>query len=228
MPHKLKSSARKSRRNKKIGIVAGIALLVVVIVAAFYIYGQPAVRGLLVEVGGSGSTNATGTQMYDAGALVAIQATADSGWVLSEWLLNDTSVGSANPYVVTMSENRNLTAIFTEAPVQGTRIHQALAAEAVSRGQGGVLEARQGAQGLGPLGHSSHVLDGREAEPPRDLPARRARGGQDGPGVPGRVLPPHMRDGARRAGVMDRKRLYVGCCGRFTCAGRWSSGMTSP
>jgi peptidylprolyl isomerase len=119
MPHKLKTSARKSRRNKKIGIVAGIALLVVVIVAAFYIYGQPAVRGLLVEVGGSGSTNATGTQMYNAGASVAVQATADSGWMLSEWLLNGTSVGSANPYVVTMSENRNLTAVFTELPVQG-------------------------------------------------------------------------------------------------------------
>jgi peptidylprolyl isomerase len=93
---------------------------VAVVIAAFYVFGQPvAQHGLLVKVGGSGSTNATGTQMYDAGALVAIQATADSGWVLSEWLLNDTSVGSANPYVVTMSENRNLTAIFTEEPVQG-------------------------------------------------------------------------------------------------------------
>jgi peptidylprolyl isomerase len=40
MPHKLKTSARKSRRNKKIGIVSGVALLVVLAVAAIYFFGQ--------------------------------------------------------------------------------------------------------------------------------------------------------------------------------------------
>ena len=121
MPHKLKSTARRSRRNKKIGIVAGVALLAILVaVAAFYVFGQPIPRyGLLVDVGGSGSTNVTGTQTFNAGTSVAVQATPGSGMILKEWLLNDTSVGSTNPYVVTMSENRNLTAVFTEMTVQG-------------------------------------------------------------------------------------------------------------
>jgi peptidylprolyl isomerase len=41
MPHKLKSTARKSRRNKKIGIVAGVALLAVLAGAAIYYFSQP-------------------------------------------------------------------------------------------------------------------------------------------------------------------------------------------
>ena len=123
MPHKLKSSARRSRRNRKIGIVSGLIILVAVIAtAAVYMVGgfNPAAAqyGLLAEVRGSGSTNATGTQKYDAGALVTVQANANSDWVLSEWLLNGNSVGSVNPYVVSMSENRNLTAVFTELPHQ--------------------------------------------------------------------------------------------------------------
>jgi peptidylprolyl isomerase len=119
MPYKLKSSARRSRRNKRIGIVVGIALLVVVLVAAFYVFGQPTPvvqYGLLVEVGGSGSTNATGTQIYNAEELVTVEATANPDWVLNDWLLNGTSVGSVNPRVLTMSENFNLTAVFTEVP----------------------------------------------------------------------------------------------------------------
>ena len=121
MPHKLKSTARRSRRNKKIGIAIGVIFLVVIVAAAaFYVFGQPIPRyGLLVDVGGSGSTNATGTQMYNAGTSVAVQATPGSRMLLKEWLLNGTSVGSANPYVVAMSENRNLTAVFAEMTVQG-------------------------------------------------------------------------------------------------------------
>ena len=63
MPHKLKSTARRSRRNKKIVIAIGVIFLVVVVAAvAFYVFGQPIPRyGLFVDVGGSGSTNATGT-----------------------------------------------------------------------------------------------------------------------------------------------------------------------
>jgi peptidylprolyl isomerase len=121
MPHKLKSTARKSRRNRKIGIVVGVALLAIIIgLGLFYLFGQPVTRyGLLVGVGGSGSTNVTGTHTYDAGTRVAVQATPDSGMILKEWLLNDTSVGSVNPYVVTMSENRNLTAVFAVPIDQG-------------------------------------------------------------------------------------------------------------
>jgi len=40
MPHKLKTSARKSRRNKKIGIVTGVALLAVLVIAALYVFGR--------------------------------------------------------------------------------------------------------------------------------------------------------------------------------------------
>ena len=40
MPHKLKSTARRSRRNKKIGIVTGVALLAILLVAAIYFFGQ--------------------------------------------------------------------------------------------------------------------------------------------------------------------------------------------
>jgi cyclophilin family peptidyl-prolyl cis-trans isomerase len=121
MPHKLKSTARKSRRNKKIGIVVGLAVLALIVgVGLFYVFGQPISQyGLLVDVGGSGSTNATGTRLYNDGTTVAVQASPGSGMILKEWLLNDTSVGSANPYVVTMSENRNLTAVFAEITVQG-------------------------------------------------------------------------------------------------------------
>jgi peptidylprolyl isomerase len=123
MPYKLKTSGRKSRKNKKIGIAVGVTLLALIIGAgAFYAFGQSnapiAQYGLLVNVDGSGSTNATGTQIYRAGSAVAVQATASPDWVLNEWLLNGTSLGSKNPYVVTVSESQNLTAVFTELPHQ--------------------------------------------------------------------------------------------------------------
>jgi hypothetical protein len=70
--------------------------------------------GLLVEVRGSGTTNATGTAMYNAGTSVAVNATPLSGWTLNNWLLNGSDVGSANPYVVMMDQNRNLTAVFVQ------------------------------------------------------------------------------------------------------------------
>ncbi len=123
MPYKLKTSARKSRRNKKVGIIVGIALLALIIaVGAFYVFGQSpahvAQYGLFVNTGGSGSTNATGTQTYNSGSIATVQATASADWVLNEWLLNGTSIGSTNPLALTVSENRNLTAVFTELPHQ--------------------------------------------------------------------------------------------------------------
>ena len=55
MPHKLKTSARRSRRNKKIGIIAGLLILVAVIaIAAVYTFGQsspvstPVVQGKIL------------------------------------------------------------------------------------------------------------------------------------------------------------------------------------
>jgi cyclophilin family peptidyl-prolyl cis-trans isomerase len=123
MPYKLKSSARKSRRNRRIGIIVGAALMVLLIIlGAFYATGQfnaPTARySLLVGVGGSGSTNSTGTQTYNAGTTVGVQAGATADWVLDKWLLNGNSVGSTNPYAVTVTQDTNLTAVFTELPSQ--------------------------------------------------------------------------------------------------------------
>ncbi len=119
MPKKLRSSARRSRRNRKIGIIAGLILLAAVIgMGAFYIYGQPKPKySLLVGSIGSGSTNVTGTQTYNSGDLVAVKATPGSGMILSGWFVNGTSVGAANPYIVPISENRNLTAVFASGKV---------------------------------------------------------------------------------------------------------------
>lgn len=117
MPHKLKSSARRGRRNRKIGIIVGVAILALIIIGLVYVFTQPAPKfGLFVGVGGSGSTNVTGTKMYTAGTSIAVKATADPDWVLDDWLLNGTSAGATNPIVVTTSENRNLTAVFTQVP----------------------------------------------------------------------------------------------------------------
>jgi hypothetical protein len=68
---------------------------------------------LTVEVSGSGTTNATGTAMYDSGAVVHVLASPSAGWSLIKWLLNGSDSGSANPYTLTMTANYNLTAIFT-------------------------------------------------------------------------------------------------------------------
>ena len=69
---------------------------------------------LHVEVSGSGVTNSTGDTWYDAGTSVSVNATADSGWLFSGWLLNGSDVGSDNPYTITMDADHSLTAVFTD------------------------------------------------------------------------------------------------------------------
>ena len=72
---------------------------------------------LLIETRGSGSTNpAPGTYTYMEGATVQVDALPASGYKLDYWLLNGTSVGATDPYTVTVSGNRNLTAVFVAAP----------------------------------------------------------------------------------------------------------------
>jgi peptidylprolyl isomerase len=120
---KLKSTARRSRRNKKIGIIAGVAILAFVIVlGTLYATGQfngpPVQYSLFVNVVGSGSTNSTGTQTYKSGASVGVLATAQADWVLDKWLVNGTDVGSTNPYSVTVTDTWNLTAVFKQLPSQ--------------------------------------------------------------------------------------------------------------
>ena len=51
MPHKLKTSARKSRRNKKIGIVTGVALLAILVIAAVYVFGRSSPASIPVVQG---------------------------------------------------------------------------------------------------------------------------------------------------------------------------------
>lgn len=67
---------------------------------------------LHVGVVDSGSTNATGDNSHYEGTNIAVLATADPGWALNHWLLNDTDVGDANPYTLVMNANYNLTAVF--------------------------------------------------------------------------------------------------------------------
>jgi len=74
--------------------------------------------GLLVGVVGSGSTNATGTVVYVSGVSVAVSAAPAVGWVLNGWLLNGSGVGSADPYVLNMTQNFNLTAVFVQPSSQ--------------------------------------------------------------------------------------------------------------
>jgi hypothetical protein len=72
---------------------------------------------LVIGVSGSGSTSpAPGTYSYLQGTVVQVDALPNAGQVLSYWLLNGTNVGSADPYTVTMSQSRGLTAVFVAAP----------------------------------------------------------------------------------------------------------------
>jgi predicted glutamine amidotransferase len=73
--------------------------------------------GLTVGVSGHGITNATGTAIYGEDVNATVLATPDSGFKLDHWLLNGSSVGSANPYTVNMTANYNLTAVFARAQV---------------------------------------------------------------------------------------------------------------
>jgi predicted esterase len=80
----------------------------------------PVQVSLTTTVSGNGVTNATGTGLYDLFSNVTVSATPNSGYMLSYWLLNGTSVGSANPYTINMTANYNLTAVF--APVMPDQV----------------------------------------------------------------------------------------------------------
>jgi len=81
----------------------------------------PTQYGLSVTVSGQGTTNATGLNTYEPGSVVSIQAYPNAGWMLSRWLRNDSDAGSANPYVLTVNENVNLTAVFVFSNLQPSR-----------------------------------------------------------------------------------------------------------
>ena len=71
---------------------------------------------LLIQTQGSGSTNPSGYNTYNAGTNVAVQAIPADGWELSYWLLDGSNVGSTNPYTITLNANHVCTAVFIESP----------------------------------------------------------------------------------------------------------------
>jgi len=71
---------------------------------------------LTVGVSGNGLTNKTGTTPYSPYTNVSVLATPNIGYQLTNWLLNGTNVGSTNPYVLNMTTNYNLTAVFAPSP----------------------------------------------------------------------------------------------------------------
>lgn len=70
-----------------------------------------------VVVSGQGSTDpAAGTYSYPDASFVTVNATANEGYKLGNWLLDDVDIGNANPYTVIMAADHNLTAVFVESP----------------------------------------------------------------------------------------------------------------
>jgi hypothetical protein len=70
---------------------------------------------LTIDVVGSGYTiPGRGGYTHDEGEVVTVNATADSGWMLHHWTLNEIDVGSTNPYTFTMDRNYALVAVFTK------------------------------------------------------------------------------------------------------------------
>jgi hypothetical protein len=73
---------------------------------------------LAIGVSGSGTTDPVPDDYtYGEGTEVSVSALPSSGWTLNHWLLNDTDVGSSNPYNLTMNADYNLTAVFVEVSV---------------------------------------------------------------------------------------------------------------
>ena len=79
------------------------------------IYVRPSFN-LHVEVIGSGAVNVTSDSSYPMGSSIRVLATANNGWILSNWLLDNNNVGYNNPYSVTMNTAHNLTAVFMQLP----------------------------------------------------------------------------------------------------------------
>lgn len=64
---------------------------------------------------GSGNTFPTeGLHTYEEGSMVSVSASASSGWVFSNWLLDSVNVGTENPYALTMDGHHSLVANFIE------------------------------------------------------------------------------------------------------------------
>jgi hypothetical protein len=73
----------------------------------------PTMYGLTISATSGGTTDpAPGLHMYQTGTVVSVKALADVNYALVRWELDGVNVGSADPYSVTMNQNRTLKAVF--------------------------------------------------------------------------------------------------------------------
>jgi len=69
---------------------------------------------LVIGASAGGTTNPVpNTYPYLANTNVTVTAIPTAGYKLNYWLLNNSNYGSANPYTINMTNNYNLTAVFT-------------------------------------------------------------------------------------------------------------------
>jgi len=86
-------------------------------VTATFTENSPKIYNLTIDVSGSGSTEPLeGTHTYTKGTEVEVNSTADSGWMLENWIFDGLNVGNETSYTVTMDSNHSLTAVFTKIP----------------------------------------------------------------------------------------------------------------
>jgi C1A family cysteine protease len=86
---------------------------------ANYTPAAPPQYTLTINIVGNGSVNLNPPGgVYDAGTVVTLTATADPGWVFSNWS-GDLS-GSTNPTTITMNSNKTVTVTFIEEGTTGT------------------------------------------------------------------------------------------------------------
>jgi hypothetical protein len=72
---------------------------------------------LKIEAGPGGSTNPpVGTYPANEGSAVQVTANPNASYAFDHWLLDETSVGSTNPYSVLMDGNHTLKALFKPLP----------------------------------------------------------------------------------------------------------------
>ena len=79
---------------------------------------------LKVEVGPGGSTDPpVGTYTANEGSTVQVTANPSASYAFDHWLLDETSVGSVNPYSVLMDRNHTLRALFKTLPPPSVTIN---------------------------------------------------------------------------------------------------------
>lgn len=69
---------------------------------------------------GGETTPAEGTHMYNADAQVVLTATAQPGYTFTKWLFGDGTEQTANPYTLYITENTEVTPVFTKDAPQPT------------------------------------------------------------------------------------------------------------